>query len=139
MAQVTEEERKLAIEKFQQSADNLSEEDILDTLKGSKIKIDSLRHKVPAVLENLWDKIKLMYRLLRAYYKKEYKELPWGTISAVAAALLYFLSPIDVIIDVIPVLGYVDDAAVIAFSLKLVDSDLKKFAAWENSLKNAIE
>ena len=139
MPEVSEEDKKLAIEKFRQSAENLSEADILDTLKGSKIKIDRLRHKVPSVLENMWEKIKLMYRALRAYYKKEYREIPWGTISAMAAALLYFLSPIDVIVDFIPVLGYVDDAAVIAFSLKLVDSDIKKFEAWEKAAQDETE
>ena len=38
-----------------------------------------------------------------------YKKIPFGTIAAVVASLLYFVSPIDVIPDFIPVIGYIDD------------------------------
>jgi uncharacterized membrane protein YkvA (DUF1232 family) len=45
--------------------------------------------------------------------------------------IIYFVSPIDLIPDFIPVAGYVNDAAVIAFVVRQVKIDLDKFTAWE--------
>lgn len=39
---------------------------------------------------------------VKSYVKKEYTELPIGSIVAIISALLYFVSPIDIIADVIP-------------------------------------
>lgn len=68
---------------------------------------------------------------MRACVKGEYKTVPKGTIAAVVFALLYFISPIDLIPDPIPVVGYLDDAAVIAACVKMVGADLQRFRDWE--------
>ena len=59
--------------------------------------------------------IKLFTSLVRSYVKKEYREIPFGTIVAIVAALAYFVSPIDILPDFIPGIGYIDDAAIVAF------------------------
>lgn len=74
--------------------------------------------------------IPIMMSMVRSYVKKEYTELPIGTIASVVIALIYFLSPIDIIPDYIPGLGYVDDAAVIAGCLLLVKTDLEDYRLW---------
>lgn len=60
----------------------------------------------------------------------EYKDVPIGTIIAIISALVYFVSPIDILPDSIPIVGYFDDAAVVAACWKLVDSDVKEYKAW---------
>ncbi len=45
-------------------------------------------------------------------------------------ALIYFVSPVDLIPDMIPGVGYVDDAAVIAFALTMVGDDLEDYKNW---------
>ena len=45
--------------------------------------------------------------------------------------MLYLISPLDVIPDFIPVVGYADDAAVIAWVLTSLAEDLKNFKSWE--------
>lgn len=45
------------------------------------------------------------------------------------AALLYFIVPVDLIPDFIPVVGYADDAAVIAAAVMHLSSELKNYAA----------
>ena len=47
--------------------------------------------------------------------------------------VLYFLMPIDVIPDVLIGLGFVDDAAVIAWVMNSVGPELGKFRQWETS------
>lgn len=75
--------------------------------------------------------------LVYNYVKKKYTEAPVGTVVAIVAALIYFVSPIDLIPDFIPGAGFVDDAGVILFCLHLVKNDLDDFKEWRT--ENGIE
>lgn len=77
----------------------------------------------------------ILLRVVRAYARGEYRKLPWKTLVSIVGAVLYFVSPADLIPDFIPVVGYVDDAAVIALVLRGVRGDLEKFEAWEKTPK----
>ncbi len=72
----------------------------------------------------------VLISLVRSYVKKEYADIPIGSIVAVLAAILYTVSTIDLIPDVIPIAGYLDDAAVIAACLSFVNSDVEEYRAW---------
>ena len=80
-----------------------------------------------AVLENG----RVLLSLVIDYVRGTYREVPYWAIGAAALALLYVFSPIDVIPDVIPVVGLLDDATVLAFCLKLVDTELQKYKEWK--------
>jgi uncharacterized membrane protein YkvA (DUF1232 family) len=71
-----------------------------------------------------------LIRLVRAYATGEYRHVSWESMVLVVGALIYVVSPIDVIPDVLPV-GLVDDAAVIAYVLTLVHEELVEFMQWE--------
>lgn len=77
--------------------------------------------------------VPIMASLVRSYIRKEYPDLPIGTVVAIISALLYFVSPIDIIPDTIPGLGHVDDALVVAVCLKLVDSDIQEYVKWRQN------
>lgn len=68
--------------------------------------------------------------LIRRYVKKEYTDVPLGTIIAIISALIYVLSPIDFVPDAIPGAGYIDDALVITACLKLIGSDVDDYQKW---------
>ena len=53
--------------------------------------------------------------------------MPKGTVAAIIGTLLYVLSPADLIPDVIPVVGYLDDAAVLALCLKFAKHDVDEY------------
>jgi uncharacterized membrane protein YkvA (DUF1232 family) len=53
-------------------------------------------------------------------------EMPARSKLVIAGALLYFLSPIDLIPDTIPVLGYVDDLAVLTLAADFVSRNQRK-------------
>jgi len=51
----------------------------------------------------------------------------------IVAAMIYFVSPFDVIPDSVPILGHIDDAMVVRLALESVRGDLDTFMAWETS------
>lgn len=80
---------------------------------------------------DFWSQLKAFFRLLQAYINRRYTVIPWGSIVMITGAILYFVMPLDLVIDWIPLLGYVDDAAVVIFVIKQIQSDLNKFLDWE--------
>lgn len=99
-----------------------NEREIEKKLRGQK----ALR----ALLENG----QLLLQMVVDYFKGRYKQVPYWAIGAAALALLYVLSPVDAIPDVIPVLGYLDDATILAFCIKLIESEIKKYKQWKNTV-----
>lgn len=84
-------------------------------------------------LKDLWESLMALLRLIRAYAKGEYRQIPAQSLVLIVAAVLYFLTPLDVIPDFIFGLGYLDDAAVIAWVISTVKSVLDDFLRWEAS------
>lgn len=75
--------------------------------------------------------VKLLISIVKDYYNGSYREIPYWAITAIVFALLYVLNPIDLIPDFIPVVGYVDDAAVVALCLLMVEQELHKYKNWK--------
>ncbi len=46
-------------------------------------------------------------------------------------ALIYVFNPFDIVPDVLPIIGAVDDATVIAACLMLIERDLNKYRTWK--------
>ena len=80
-----------------------------------------------------WPYLLAMVRLVRDYQRAEYRDIPAASLLSIVAALIYFVSPFDVIPDWIPVLGHIDDAFVISLALKSVRAELDTFMAWETA------
>jgi uncharacterized membrane protein YkvA (DUF1232 family) len=80
---------------------------------------------------DFWSQLKAFNRMLKAYVNKQYTVVPWGSIAMVAGTIIYFVSPIDLVLDWIPVAGLVDDAAVMVFVFRQVRNDIEKFQKWE--------
>lgn len=79
---------------------------------------------------------KLILSMVKDYWSGKYREVPYWVISAGALALLYVLNPVDVIPDIILGVGYLDDATVVAFCLKLIERELERYKEWQAAQKN---
>lgn len=79
----------------------------------------------------LAEKITMIGRMLKAYASGEYKIIPWSSIVKIIAVLIYFISPIDVIPDFLPIIGLTDDLALITWLFTSLSDDLANFEAWE--------
>ena len=75
--------------------------------------------------------IPTMVSMVRSYLKGNYTKIPKRTILAIVSALIYFLSPIDIVPDWIPLLGQIDDAIVIATCWNLVNKDVEDYRQWK--------
>ncbi|WP_462324906.1 YkvA family protein [Desulfoplanes sp.] len=71
--------------------------------------------------------ITLLISMVRDYYTGTYRDIPFRSVAAIAFTLLYVLNPIDLIPDFLPGIGQLDDAAVVALCLKMVQDDLVEY------------
>lgn len=80
-------------------------------------------------LSGVMEDLKTLFDLLRAVARGDYR-LRKETLILIAGAVLYFLIPIDVIPDFIPVAGFIDDAAVIAWVVKTCKAEIDLFRGY---------
>ena len=88
-------------------------------------------------LKALLEQGRLLLSLVKDYMTGAYREVPYWVIGAAAFALVYVLSPIDAIPDIIPGVGFLDDAAVLAMCLKLVETELSRYKDWKKTREAA--
>jgi uncharacterized membrane protein YkvA (DUF1232 family) len=80
--------------------------------------------------KDVYDEFILMTDLVRAYMKREYTDISKKSILAMLGGIVYVFNPMDIIPDVIPLTGYLDDASVIAMILKQLGGALDKYKLW---------
>ena len=80
-----------------------------------------------------WPYLQTMLRLIRAYYRNDYRAVPETSLVVIIAAIIYVISPLDVIPDAIPAIGFLDDATVLALALQRTRQDLDDFMIWETA------
>lgn len=81
--------------------------------------------------------IKPMLSMIKAYCHKKYTKVPKKTIASICFALFYTFMPVDAIPDTLPVVGYVDDIAVVQHVLKSANDDIDDYKKWEEQAKSA--
>ena len=81
---------------------------------------ESLRRRFWLKLKRVVAKLPFAEDLLAAYYCAFDKETPRHVQAALLGAIAYFILPFDFIPDMLPVLGFTDDAAVLATAIRLV-------------------
>lgn len=132
MAKETE---KKAQDTLKSDAQRFSENDLNKVLERKKAIEDKFSANGP--LGKFIVDVKLLFSIIQDYAKGEYRDVPWFTIAAIGAALLYVFSPIDLIPDFIPLLGLTDDAFVVAACLALVEQDLQTYKKWKINKETA--
>ncbi|MEY2439941.1 MAG: hypothetical protein QOI34_1326 [Verrucomicrobiota bacterium] len=78
-----------------------------------------------------WPYLQAMLRLIRAYFRGEYRNISRNALLTIIAAVSYLVDPFDLIPDEIPFLGFLDDATVIAFAVARTRQTLDDFMTWE--------
>ena len=112
-------------------AAKIKDEDFEKVIKKSEAIRNKFEHARP--LGRFIEDSILLSAIVKDYVKGKYKKIPRWSMAAIVFTLLYVLNPFDLIPDFIAFIGYLDDAAVVAGCLYLVEQDLQEYKEWKLS------
>ena len=113
-----------------EGAEKITDKDVETVVNKSEEIKDKFVSRGP--LKRFVEDGRLLIALVKDYRARRYSQVPYGIITAAAFALLYVFNPFDLIPDVLPFIGAVDDATVIGACLLMVEKDLNKFRSWKD-------
>jgi uncharacterized membrane protein YkvA (DUF1232 family) len=111
-----------------------TEDDLLTVVESSSRLKNIFRHS--RRMSVFFADFKLLMAMVADYYHRRYRTVPWFVVSSIGASLLYVLTPIDLIPDLVPLLGFIDDAAVLGICLKLVHAEVEKYRKWKETINS---
>lgn len=109
----------------------VSDKDVTRVLKseeGVKKRSEKLNKNVFGKLLN---QLHLAYEMIKDFKSRRYTDVPWRTITLVIGAVLYFINPFDIVPDILPVIGFTDDAVAFAAIFRSVQGDLLNYCEWK--------
>ena len=112
----------------EQAEEMLNDPDMVDNLLGQ---VKERFAGLPSTVVGALTKVPLMATMIKSYITKEYTEVSPKVIACVLGALIYLVKGKDLIPDSIPILGLVDDIAVVTLAIKLNEKELRAFEAWQ--------
>lgn len=110
---------------------------ILQILKKAAARLQQYQN-VKEFTEDVKDYLGTLIRVTRAYAKNEYRDISKRNIALSVAAIIYFISPIDIIPDFLAA-GLIDDIALLVWVYKNMQTEIDAFLEWEDSQKIRIE
>lgn len=108
--------------------------DLVSSVTDKMSDMDENKKRVNGFLE----RIRTMLRMLRAYISGEYRQIPWKSLLMIIGSLIYFMMPLDLIPDFIPVTGFADDISIIFLVFNAINEDIEAFLEYEESKKPSI-
>ncbi|SHK69698.1 YkvA family protein [Hymenobacter psychrotolerans] len=81
----------------------------------------------------LFDVARTVVRLVRNYVSGNYRQVETGTIVSALGVLLYTLSPIDLVPDFVPIVGFLDDLALLSWFVEKFQGEITRFREWEKT------
>ncbi|MGE5235361.1 MAG: YkvA family protein [Acidobacteriota bacterium] len=99
----------------------------------------ALLDRRPARLKGVTAEVGALIRMVRETLRGRYRKLPRRALLASLAGMVYFLDPLDLVPDVIPLFGFLDDAIVLTWIVAQVRRDLDAFLVWEREWGRAID
>ena len=128
---------KPAEEFVKEGAQKVTDQDIEKVVtKSEEIK---KKFTVRGPLQRFIEDGRLLIALVKDYRSRVYRQVPYGTIAAVVFTLIYVFNPFDLVPDVLPFIGEIDDAAVVGACLLLIEQDLHKYRDWKEGQQKIIE
>ena len=123
--------KKLINEKFLILA-----QDLIQNPEGLKFKLQKAIEKlekqnVKEALGEHLENLKVFVRMIKAWGSRRYRKISTQTIVYAVVAVVYFLTPTDLIPDFLLGLGYIDDIGVVTWALSHIKEDLELFKNWE--------
>ena len=80
--------------------------------------------------KELRSKVNILIRMVQTHISGEYRAFSNASLLLIVFALIYFITPMDVIPDFIPAIGFTDDASVLFLIYRKLNKDIEKFLKW---------
>lgn len=116
------------VDYMEEEVSKISEEDIEVVLNKKDAIASKIRKAKP--LKRFAEVGIVLFEMLRDIVSGRYPNVPWLTIATIVMIFLYILNPMDLIPDFIPIIGYLDDLAVVTIGLGWIETDLHKYLDW---------
>src|SRR5262249_4209909 len=100
-------------------------DDVLSSAAHQARDTETMRRRFWAKAKRLAAQLPFAEDLVTAYYCAFDRTTPLQVKAALVGALAYFILPYDVVPDLLPALGFADDAAVLAAALRLVATHIR--------------
>lgn len=115
---------------------NKREERFYEKFKKRKMSVEDLKKAVSLAgnLGNISEKFRLLLRMINADIKGNYK-IPAMDKIKIIGAVVYVVTPIDAIFDIIPFFGFADDIAVVTYVLTKISDLVADYEEYEKAEK----
>ena len=90
---------------------------------------DKINKAYPA-LKSALKNVQLLYALFKDAARGKFK-LPPASVAMIGGGLLYFILPADLIPDFLPVVGYLDDLAVLTTIMNALQKEISAYRSWK--------
>lgn len=128
---ISEEDLEEALEREKKKAEKiLRDKEKTQKLIDSVLKLCDKLSRLP-VIGKVFRELPLACMMVSDYIHGEYREVPLATIITLTAAFAYFISPLNLIPNVVPVVGCLDDALVFRLALQAARNDLEAYIEWK--------
>jgi uncharacterized membrane protein YkvA (DUF1232 family) len=78
----------------------------------------------------IWEYFGLLLSMLWDSFNGKYP-LPMKTSIVMVFAFLYLISPVDIVLDILPLIGFADDIAVLFFAASFIKDDVDNYRLWK--------
>jgi uncharacterized membrane protein YkvA (DUF1232 family) len=97
------------------------------------------KNSTKGTIQQVIDMGRTLVRLVSAYVAGSYRHIETSTIIAGLAVLLYALSPLDLVPEFVPVVGFLDDLALISWFISKFAEEIARFREWEMTSAAAVK
>jgi len=88
-------------------------------------------HDVPEQMHKVARQTQLVIEFVDDFRSGRYRDMPWWAVAVAATALLYAVNPADAIPNALPIVGMLDDLAVVAVATRLLKKELRRYCEFK--------
>jgi uncharacterized membrane protein YkvA (DUF1232 family) len=92
-------------------------------------RVKATLQEIPIRMQRVTNQVRLVLELIDDFAEGTYRDIPWHSMAIAAGAILYSVSPADLVPDALPLVGNLDDLIVLGIALRLIEKDLRRYAA----------
>jgi uncharacterized membrane protein YkvA (DUF1232 family) len=123
--------REAAARELAKEAKDITPESIPEHAEAARSFADKPPWYARATPASFRAKVRLLWMVLQDYANGGYRQFPWKAVAALAAAVVYVVSPVDLIPDFFVPVGWTDDLLALAMTWGLVKRELRDYCAWK--------